>query len=298
MTFKSLVTAIADAIREKGGTTEKIRGRDIPDAIRNIKAGLPSEDYVLYTQMHSNGGLGFVIVHGDLEKIKATGGYGGASHRTVPTHVGASSYIDNFLIQFEKVKKIPSLFYGSNSYSSYGDTYRMHFLDDEIEEFGEKAFKYSKIKEFWPAGYTRNAIPKSITIIPKECFQGANLTTPLELHDDITRIDDYAFANNHKISNGELPANLEYIGAYGLGENRIPFTKIPASVKHIGDYAFYYNSVIGSVTFLGKPDTLSSKAFQDCSNLTDIYVPWAEGEVAGAPWCNYNPTIHYNHKEG
>lgn len=45
-----------------------------------------------------------------------------------------------------------------------------------------------------------------------------------------------------------------------------------------------------------KVSSLSSAAFTNCTNLTDIYVPWAEGEVANAPWGapNENLVIHYN----
>lgn len=38
---------------------------------------------------------------------------------------------------------------------------------------------------------------------------------------------------------------------------------------------------------------LAYNAFNKCTNLTDIYVPWAEGDVGGAPWGATNATIHY-----
>lgn len=41
---------------------------------------------------------------------------------------------------------------------------------------------------------------------------------------------------------------------------------------------------------------MSSTAFSS-STLTDIYVSWGEGEVAGAPWGATNATIHYNYTE-
>lgn len=51
-----------------------------------------------------------------------------------------------------------------------------------------------------------------------------------------------------------------------------------------------------TVTFEGKPSGNTAKnIFQGCINLTEIKVPWAEGEVANAPWGATNATITYNY---
>lgn len=39
---------------------------------------------------------------------------------------------------------------------------------------------------------------------------------------------------------------------------------------------------------------ISQSAFNNCPQLSNIYVSWAEGEVANAPWGATNATIHYN----
>lgn len=65
---------------------------------------------------------------------------------------------------------------------------------------------------------------------------------------------------------------------------------IPQSVKIIGSGAFSSGSY--QMTFLGKPNTIASDALSPTA--TDIFVPWAEGEIAGAPWGATNATIHYN----
>jgi hypothetical protein len=39
---------------------------------------------------------------------------------------------------------------------------------------------------------------------------------------------------------------------------------------------------------------IHSGAFDGCTNLKDIYVPWAEGAIKNAPWGATNATIHYN----
>ena len=63
----------------------------------------------------------------------------------------------------------------------------------------------------------------------------------------------------------------------------------------IGAYAFWDCTklkrvrITGNVTYIN-----SSSPFGSCPLLTDIYVPWAEGAISGAPWGATNATIHYN----
>ena len=39
--------------------------------------------------------------------------------------------------------------------------------------------------------------------------------------------------------------------------------------------------------------TIANNSFQQCNGLLDIYVPWAEGAVANAPWGATNAKIWY-----
>lgn len=64
----------------------------------------------------------------------------------------------------------------------------------------------------------------------------------------------------------------------------------------VGALAFY-RTRITSVKFQNSADnlpTIANNVFGQCRALTDIYCPWAEGEVANAPWGATNATIHYN----
>jgi hypothetical protein len=42
-----------------------------------------------------------------------------------------------------------------------------------------------------------------------------------------------------------------------------------------------------------KITSISSGAFNGCTNVTNVYVPWAKGAVANAPWGMTNATIWY-----
>lgn len=40
---------------------------------------------------------------------------------------------------------------------------------------------------------------------------------------------------------------------------------------------------------------IAADAFEGCTNLITINVPWVEGAVANAPWGATNATINYNY---
>jgi hypothetical protein len=71
--------------------------------------------------------------------------------------------------------------------------------------------------------------------------------------------------------------------------------KMPNLIK-IGKWAFGYCKELTEFRFYKKATSINSGAFT-MSGVTDIYCPWAEGEVANAPWGATNATIHYNYVE-
>ena len=94
-----------------------------------------------------------------------------------------------------------------------------------------------------------------------------------------------------------LPSTLRSIYEYAFYKcANLRTITIPENIYQILDYAFADCSRLQTVIFEGKPtNVLSSTAFSNCTNLTDIYVPWSNGEVAGAPWGATNATVHYNY---
>lgn len=92
-----------------------------------------------------------------------------------------------------------------------------------------------------------------------------------------------------------LPSDLTKIGAYGLYKlEYLRGISIPAGVTDIGAYAMYGCTNLTMVSFEGTPNTIATAVFSNCNNLMHIYVPWAEGAVANAPWGATRATIHYN----
>jgi hypothetical protein len=115
---------------------------------------------------------------------------------------------------------------------------------------------------------------------------------------NVTDIGSYAFYRCKGLKAFELPEGLNYIGSSAFIEcSNLVITKIPSTVTRLSAQAFRSCTSITEITFKGTPLTIGTNAFIGCSNLTTINVPWAEGEVADAPWNATNATINYNYVE-
>jgi hypothetical protein len=147
-----------------------------------------------------------------------------------------------------------------------------------IRELDMSADVYTTIYNYYCQGmYALEKVTLSplITTIPSNCFQNCYSLNEINL-ENITEYKPSAF-NQCFMLNKPLTFN--------------------AGLTAIGDQGFYRTG-LSSVIFqnnLESLPTISSNAFGQCYLLKDIYVPWAEGEVANAPWGATNATIHYNY---
>lgn len=116
-----------------------------------------------------------------------------------------------------------------------------------------------------------------------------------------TVVTDSSFYNSYdglpwKFNNIEFKDIITGIGNYSFTYcTNLVFTSLPESVTSIGNYIFENCNGITNLTFEGTPTSVGKNAFYGCTNLTTINVPWAEGEVANAPWGATNATINYNY---
>ena len=167
------------------------------------------------------------------------------------------------------------------------------------------------------SGLTCVELPSGITTIDGYAFYSCTKLRLTELPAALTKIGASAFYDCDSLALTSLPEGLTTIGDRILERcPKLALTALPAGVTSIGDsaffscpslaltvlpeglttidvYAFAQCTGLTSITFLGTPTTLDAKAFASCSNLKDIYVPWAEGDIAGAPWGATNATVHY-----
>jgi hypothetical protein len=141
---------------------------------------------------------------------------------------------------------------------------------------------------------TEFVIPEGITKIGKSAFSNHSTVETVTIPNSVTSIEGTAFSNCKALVNVKLSENCTSLGASCFfGCSSLLNITIPASVKQILNYAFMDCKALTSVVIKGKL-SFGTDVFDGCSNLKDIYVPWAEGAVSGAPWKATNATIHYN----
>ena len=120
-------------------------------------------------------------------------------------------------------------------------------------------------------------ISEEQTEIPDHCFRGC-LKLRYELHDNITKVGQYAFYNNQSNNLTKLPDKLTSIGSYafwqntgvsGLGEG-LNISEIPPLVTSIGTQAFQSNS-FESIKIYDACVTISAYAFR-YNNLKSVEI--------------------------
>lgn len=136
----------------------------------------------------------------------------------------------------------------------------------------------------------------SVPQVTQNMFNGWTFET-IHLPDTV-RINNYFPFANTGIKYIDMP-NVEelgntfyglhnFLGTYEDGDGVVKLKK----ATNIEYGTFYSCDNIRAVYFYKKAK-INSAAFR-ASGVRDIYVPWSEGEVAGAPWEANNATIHYD----
>lgn len=123
----------------------------------------------------------------------------------------------------------------------------------------------------------------STTIFKKHCFENCVNLKEVKFGYRTQKINEYAFYGCTSLTTLNLNPKL---GSY-------------SDFRNIDAYAFGNCTALQSVTMRKTFHnsyglSIASTAFSGCTNLTDIYVNWNEGQVSGAPWGATNATIHYN----
>ena len=140
------------------------------------------------------------------------------------------------------------------------------------------------------------SLPGGLTSIKGGAFRGCTQLALTSLPGGLTEIVGSAFYGCGQLALTSLPDGLTKIDTYTFYYcTNLALTSLPSGITSIGNNAFYGCTNLTSITFTGTPTSIGSNAFSDCTNLTTINVPWAEGEVANAPWGATNATINYNY---
>ena len=148
------------------------------------------------------------------------------------------------------------------------------------------------------------SLPSTLEEIEGDAFVNCSALTINYLPDGLKKIGGSAFAYCKNLNLKVLPMKLESIGSYAFYDGKAEFGRgwtIPAGVKSIGNYAFsncwkltdVIDMQYSGISFKSKPESISPNAFVGCVP-SYFYVPWAQDEVANAPWGANGTTILYN----
>lgn len=138
--------------------------------------------------------------------------------------------------------------------------------------------------------------PDGVTSIGAYAFYLCGKLTITGIPETVTSIGERAFFSANLVQLSRIPDAVTYLGRYCFTSPLITEISIPGGVTT--DQGSFYSNGLTRATFRGVPTKLDASTFFTCNNLTELNVPWAEGEVANAPWGATNATINYNYVEG
>lgn len=188
-------------------------------------------------------------------------------------------------------------------------------LPESLTKIGTSAFRNCKtLKSITlPAGLTSIGseafsdcnklaelmLPMGVTTVMSYTFSSCNSLSKVSLPETVTSIQSSAFQNCNSLKSLKLPAQLKEIGNLAFSGCQFTQIEFPEALRSLGSYLFMSSRTLASATFKGVPTRIDTNAFGAIYTVGfAVNVPWAEGEVAGAPWGATNATINYNYTGG
>jgi hypothetical protein len=272
----NLFGEIADAIRGKSGGTDTMKPAEFPAEIASIVTG-NVEPVIEPLEITENG----VYTADDID------GYSPVTVNVQSTGGGGSDELKYIEAQYAEVDLPNAKSIKSNAF--YGDKVLTNISMPNVTSIGKGAFNNCP-------KLALTSLPSGLTSIEDSAFVGCTSLALTSLPSGITSMGQYTFSGCTSLALTSLPSGITSIGQYTFsGCKNLALTSLPSGITSIGQNAFYYCKNLTSITFEGKPTSIDRTAFSNCTNLTTINVPWAEGEVANAPWGATKATINYNY---
>lgn len=317
---KETLTGIADAVRQHSDSSELIAVKDLAQKVNDLPV---IKNGVIWDNFDEEGwvteatlvGTGNAIPNELFKSTSDTSGHHGIYCRlqkinlpTTITKIGEYAFSDCYLLSsfdFSNIEEISrSAFSGCENLVLTQFPPKLKAMQQGIfsncpkVSFTElpNGVEYSTSACSSMTGLTHIKMPDEWTHIPGYCFSSCSNLVSVEFPPNVTHLGTWCFSLCQKLALKELPETLIEIPERAFWQTpALEISEIPASVQTIGKWAFQGCAKMKTLTFKGTPTSLDAAVFYNCNNLTTINVPWAEGEVANAPWGATKATINYNY---
>lgn len=255
----ALLSGIADAIREKTGGEASLTPAEMITEIESISGGAEGGSSTPTE-------LAYLLINKTLK--------------------GNTSLFPNVvpLVDFGPVISLPQSYFLKNSTggstNGFGmDTNVTKIVCPNITNLGQNAMAFNSDATPPASGY--QALEEAHFPVCRNFYSGA--------------CSGWGYVHTLTLGAASMIAAdaFKSLGAFAQSNN--PKLYINAASVTISNNAFSYTGLT-TVYFTGngKPSSMAQYTFNVSKAITDIYVPWAEGAVANAPWGATNATIHYN----
>lgn len=169
-------------------------------------------------------------------------------------------------------------------------------LNKMIEE--ESYNSYYKTMESVVGGYGDN--DGGVLIVPRGTLNianskySSNSAGTIVIPWGVKTIGNYSFEFMANAKGSlEIPGSVTKIGEGAFRSTPFDSIFFHEGLQEIASQAFAYCGPFDEIRLPSTIKSISNTAFLEVT-ITSLYVPWSEGDVAGAPWGAKNATIYYN----
>lgn len=291
--LKDLLTDVADAIREKKGTTAKINPQDFASEIASIESGgtsVPDMPIIgdgktyLYINISAEGRMtvplhfsqtianGVTIDWGDGSPIQTLDGTGNRNTTHTYSEVGTYCIILN-----PSGNCILGLGSSSSANSVMGTTAKQNIaycnmlkaveLGNNVQSIYNYAFHNCR-------SLASILIPEGITSIGNKAFYNCYSLTSALIPEGVTSIGNEAFRSCFSLANVSIPQSVIGIGTSAFSDcTSLTSVVLPEGIVNIANNTFQYCRSLASISIPDSVTKIGASAFSDCYSIECIDIP-------------------------
>lgn len=139
-------------------------------------------------------------------------------------------------------------------------------------------------------------LAEGVQLLASDTFYNCTALEEVSIPSTLKDLYTYTFYNCQNLRMTELPRNLRTLAGYVFYNcSSVTFSYLPDTINGIYDHCLENCTALTELRLHSTPvNGIYDTAFKGCTSLSDIYVPWAEGAVANAPWGATSAVIHYS----